>query len=164
MATGQTPGSSDAGIKKIFATALTETSTIDKEGVGAIRFEGNKVYKWVKFNNGAGNIASVVGDFAYYYLAGGLQDDEVTMDLSDSVNIGAGVFQAIIADLSFGWIQIMGKAVLTTAPAAGADGNALTPVGAVTDGRLDVSALVTDHICAIADDITAKEVVLTCPF
>ena len=160
---GQTPGSSDAGIKKVFASALAEFSADDLEGVGAIRFEGNKVYKWVKFNNGAGNVAAVVGDFAYYYLAGGLQDDEVTMDLSDSVNVGAGVFQSIIPDGEYGWIQIKGKAVLTTALTAGADGNALTPVGS-TDGALDVSALVTDHIAAIADDISAKEVVLTCPF
>jgi len=122
-----------------------------------------KVYKFVLFNNGAGNVASVAGNFAYYYLAGGLQDNAVTMDLSDSVNIGAGVFQAVIADGSYGWVQIMGKAVLTTAPTAGADGNTLTAVGS-TDGTVDVSALVTDCIVAIADDISAKEVTLCCPW
>jgi site-specific recombinase len=127
---------------------------LDKDG---------KWYKFVLFNNGAGNVASVAGNFAYYYLAGGAQDDEVTMDLSDSVNLGAGVFQAIIADGSYGWIQIMGKATLTTALTAGADGNALTAVGS-TDGTLDVSALVTDVICAYADDISAKEVMLCCPW
>lgn len=157
----QTPGTSGKGIKKIFATALTETNTIDLEGVGAIRRDGNKTYKWVLFNDGAA-VASVAGNFCYYFGAGGLQDDTVTMDLSSSVNIGAGVFQAIIADGSFGWIQIQGKAVLTTALTAGADGNSLTPVGS-TDGTLDVSALASDHVCAIADDISAREVTLVCP-
>ena len=127
---------------------------LDKDG---------KWYKFVLFNNGAGNVASVAGNVAYYYLAGGLQDNEVTMDLSDSVNLGAGVFQAIIADGSYGWLQIMGKAVLTTALTAGADGNALTAVGS-TDGTLDVSALVTDAVCAYADDISAKEVTLCMPW
>ncbi len=151
-----------AGEKRIFRTKLTDTSTADLEGVGTQRREGDKTYKWVLFNNGAGNVAAVAGNFSYYYLAGGLQDNTVTMDLSDSVNIGAGVFQAVIPDGSYGWIQIKGPATLTTALTAGADGNALTPVGSA-DGTLDVSGLVTDHVCAIADDISAKEVTLICP-
>ena len=149
---------------------LTKTYTSDQLNEGAAPGLGDhyedkdgKVYKFVLFNNGTGSVASVAGNFAYYYQAGGAQDNTVTMDLSDSVNIGAGVFQAVIADGSYGWIQISGRATLTTALTAGADGNALTPVGA-TDGTLDVSALVTDHICAIADDISAKEVLLCCPY
>ena len=120
-----------------------------------------KCYKFVLYNAGTGSVAAVAGNMVYYYLAGGTQDNEVTMDLSDSVNIGAGMLMAIIADGSYGWVQISGRATLTTALTAGADGNALTPVGS-TDGTLDVSALVTDAICAIADDISAKEVMLCC--
>ena len=153
----------EVGIKKIFQTSLGDTASKDKEGVGAIRHEGNKIYKWVKFNNGAGNVASVKGNVAYYYLAGGYLDHTVTMDISDSVNLGAGVFQAIIADGEFGWIQIKGAATLTTALTAGADGNALTAVGS-TDGTLDVSAAVTDAVCAYADDISAKEIICDFPF
>jgi hypothetical protein len=59
------------------------------------------------------------------------------------------------------WIQVQGPATLTTALTAGADGNALTPVGA-TDGTLDVSNAVTDHVCAIAVDASAKKVLITC--
>ena len=58
--------------------------------------------------------------------------------------------------------QTKGVATLTTALTAGADGNALTAVGA-GDGTLDVSALVTDFICAVAIDASAKIVMLTCP-
>lgn len=128
--------------------------------------QGGKIYKFVKFNNGVGNVASVAGNFAYIYAVSGAsagEITEVTMDLTDTAGIGAGVFQAVIADGSYGWIQIKGPATLTTALTAGADGNALTPVGS-TDGTLDVSALVTDHICAIAIDVTAKIVFLDCPW
>lgn len=124
-----------------------------------------KRYKFVKFDNGAGNVASVAGNFAYVLAVSGASAGEyktVTMDLSDSAGVGAGVFQAVIADGSYGWIQTWGVATLTTALTAGADGNALTPVGS-TDGTLDVSALVTDHICAIALDASAKIVFVTCP-
>mgnify|MGYP000952128468 CR=1 FL=1 len=124
-----------------------------------------KRYRFVKFNNGVGNVASVAGNFAYIYAVSGAsagEYNEVTMDLTDTAGIGAGVFQSVIADGSYGWIQTWGVATLTTALTAGADGNALTPVGS-TDGTLDVSAAVTDHICAIAIDASAKLVFVTCP-
>lgn len=125
-----------------------------------------KQYKYVQFNNGAGNVASVAGNMAYYYAVSGAsagQVEIVTMDVTDSGGIGAGAFQAVIADTGYGWIQTKGDATLTTALTAGADGNALTAVGAGADGTLDVSALVTDFICAVAVDADAEIVFLTCP-
>lgn len=124
-----------------------------------------KRYKFVLFNNGAGNVAAVAGNFAYVLAVSGASAGEittVTMDLSDSAGVGAGVFQSVPADGEYCWIQTWGPATLTTALTAGADGNALTPVGS-SDGTLDVSALVTDHICAIAIDASAKLVFVTCP-
>ena len=129
------------------------------------RTSDGKQYKYVQFNNGAGDVASVAGNFAYYYAVSGAsagQIDIVTMDVTDSGGVGAGVFQAVIADGGYGWIQTKGPATLTTALTAGADGNALTAIG-TTDGTLDVSALVTDFICAVAIDASAKIVMLTCP-
>jgi hypothetical protein len=140
------------------ATAQVAAGTV-------IRTQDGKKYKYVQHNDGAGNIAAAVGNFAYYYAPGGVSAGAttvVTSDLSDSAGVGAGVWQAVVTDLYYGWIQITGPATLTTALTAGADGNALTPVGS-TDGTLDVSALVTDHICAIAVDASAKIVMLTCP-
>lgn len=124
-----------------------------------------KRYKFVKFDNGAGNVAAVAGNFAYVLAVSGASAGEittVTMDLSDSANVGAGVFTSVPADGEYCWIQTWGPATLTTALTAGADGNALTAVGA-TDGTIDVSAAVTDHICAIAIDASAKLVFVTCP-
>lgn len=124
-----------------------------------------KKYKFVLHDNGAGNVAAVAGNFAYYLAPSGASagaTTTVTSDLSDSAAVGAGMWMAAPGDGEYGWIQTWGPATLNTALTAGADGNALTPVGA-TDGTLDVSALVTDHVCAIAVDASAKIVFIQCP-
>ena len=128
--------------------------------IGAVDGSG-ALYKYVKYNNGDA-VTAVAGNFVYYFGTSGA-NTEVTMDLSESCSVGAGVLQAVIADGGYGWIQVTGYAVLTTALTAGADGNSLTPVGA-TDGTLDVPTAVTDHICAVALDASAKKVMLLCPF
>lgn len=144
------------------------TSTEGPEfAVGTVHRDYNgKQYKYVEFNNGAGDVASVAGNFAYYYAVSGAsagQTTIVTMDVTDSGGIGAGVFQAVIPDGGYGWLQTKGPATCATAFTAGADGNALTAVGAGADGTLDVSAAVTDFICAVAVDHSAEIVFLTCP-
>lgn len=134
-------------------------------GVGD-HFAGNegKVYKFVQYDTGAGGVAAVAGNVCYYYAPGGTSAGAttvVTSDLSDSAGLGAGVLQAAPADAEYCWIQIKGAATLTTALTAGADGNALTVVGA-TDGTLDVSGLVTDAVVAYAVDASAK--IIMCDF
>jgi hypothetical protein len=141
-----------------------EAGKVPKLGNVYESYDGKR-YKFVLFDNGAGNVASVAGNFAYVLAVSGAsagQITTVTMDLSDSAGVGAGVFQSVIADGSYGWIQTWGPATLTTALTAGADGNTLTPVGS-SDGTLDVVALVTDHQCAVAIDASAKLVFVTCP-
>ena len=120
-----------------------------------------KAYKYVKWTNGSA-AAAVVGEVAYYHAAGGSQDTLVTSDVSESVNIGAGVIQSLLTAGTYGWLQVTGPATLTIALTAGADGNALTAVGAA-DGTLDVSGAVTDYVCAVADDISAKEIICCFP-
>lgn len=144
---------------------LDAVDTSAKFKLGTTTEHDGKTYKYVQYETGAGAVAAVAGNFCYYYAAGGTSAGDltkVTSDLSDSAGVGAGVLQAVIGDGEYGWIQTWGPATLTTALTAGADGNALTPVGA-TDGTLDVSALVTDHIAAIAVDASAKIVFVTCP-
>ena len=143
----------------------TRTSTEGPEfKLGTVwqSYDGKK-YKYVQYDTAAGGIAAAAGNVAYYYAPSGASagsTTKVTSDLSDSAGVGAGVLQAVIPDEGYGWVQVTGPATLTTALTAGADGNALTPVGS-TDGTLDVSALVTDHICAIAVDASAK-IVMCC--
>jgi hypothetical protein len=146
---------------------LTETYAAlghNTPGLGDIyAADDGKRYRFVLFDNGAGNVAAVAGNFAYVLAVSGAsagQTTTVTMDLSDSAGVGAGVFQSVPADGEYCWVQIAGYATLTTALTVAADGNALTPVGS-TDGTLDVSALVTDHVCAVAIDASAKIVLLS---
>lgn len=120
--------------------------------------QNGKTYKYVQYDTGAGSVAAVAGNVAYYYAPSGASAGAttvVTSDLSDSAGVGAGVLQSAPADGEYCWVQTRGAATLTTALTAGADGNALTAVGA-TDGTLDVSALVTDFVCAVAIDASAK--------
>lgn len=151
-----------ANITKTY-TDTTLLTGGDGFGLGDCWEDGTgKVYKFVKYDTGAGSVAAVSGQVAYYYTAGGYSTNVVTSDLSDSVNIGAGVLQSAPGDGECCWVQIEGPATLSIALTAGADGNALTPVGA-TDGTLDVSAAVTSHVCAIADDASANSIVCCFP-
>lgn len=123
-----------------------------------------KCYKFVQYETGAGSVAAVSGNVAYYYAPSGASAGSttvVTSDLSDSAGLGAGVLQSAPADGEYCWIQVKGVATLNTALTAGADGNALTAVGA-TDGTLDVSALVTDAVVAYAVDASAD--IILCDF
>ena len=129
---------------------------------GAVVGSPSKVYKYVQYDTGSAGAAAVAGEVSYYYTLDGYKNNVVTSDLSDSVEIGAGVLQAVMTDGQFGWIQISGPATLTIALTAGADGDPLTPTGSA-DGTLDVSADVTDNVCAIAGDISDKEIICTFP-
>lgn len=151
------------GIDETAVSPSVAAGGVPAFGLGQVgRNSDGKVYKYVQYDTGAGSVAAVSGQVAYYYLASGFDGNIVTSDLSDSVKVGAGVLWSAPTDGEFCWVQIRGAATLTIALTAGADGNALTAVGA-TDGTLDVSALVTDHVCAIADDISAKEIVCNFP-
>lgn len=125
--------------------------------------DDGKVYRYVQYEAGAAAVAGVAGEVAYYptVAVGGVTGTIVTSDLSDSIEVGAGVLQASLTDGSYGWVQVKGVADLSIGLTAGADGDPLTPTGAA-DGTLDVSAAVTDSICAHALD--ASEGIIICDF
>ena len=129
---------------------------------GAVVGSPSKVYKYVQYDTGSAGAAGVAGEACYYYTLDGYKNNQVTSDLSDSVEIGAGILQAAMTDGQFGWIQIRGAATMTIALTAGSDGDPLCPTGAA-DGTLDVSSAATDNVCAIAGDISDKEIICTFP-
>lgn len=151
---------SNEGIKKIFATPLDVANDSDKEGVGVIRFEGGKVYKYVKFLSGTGNITVAANDVVFW---NDYENGEVTADLSDTNEVGAGVLQAALTDSQFGWIQIGGIASINTDVTAGTVGDALTATGA-GDKTLDVSAANTDAVVAVLEDASAGSQKIHCMF
>ena len=152
------------GIQQVFVTALTANDATAKEALGTIRFGSTgKIYKYVQYSDAA--VAAVAGQVTYYVAATGYAANQVTSDLSDSDEVGAGVLQAALTDQYYGWIQIKGQATLTIALTDGQDGDALTPTGA-TDGTLDVvvTTVALSHICAFAGDISAKEILCDFPW
>jgi len=143
-------------------TEVSDSATflVGQKGMDAA---GN-TFKYVQYDTGAGSVAAVSGQVAYYYAPSGASAgavNVVTSDLSDSANLGAGVLQSAPTDGQYCWIQIGGTATLSIALTAGADGQALTPVGS-SDGKLDLSNAVTDPVCAFAIDASAK--VIACQF
>jgi hypothetical protein len=162
------------GIKRIFQTSLTDTATTDLEEAGTLRWEGNKVYKWVRYSGATGEVPAVVGWVCGYkasqYDPSGAAESTVTCDHSSTRNIGAGVHVSVIPELGFGWIQIKGPAtVALTIGDAGQptvqDGVALgideSGVGTgVGDGSLAWCDNVTNgSICAFGDDVSAKTII-----
>lgn len=146
---------------------LTAIDTTQKFKLGTVATDvvaaGTKSYKYIKYEEATAAVAGVAGEVAYYakVATGDATGTIVTSDLTDSDEVGAGVLQAALTDGTYGWVQVAGPATLTIALTAGADGDPLTPTGA-TDGTLDVTALVTDAICAYALDASAK--IILCAF
>lgn len=147
------------------AADLTGIESGSVPGIGDVYVShDNKKYRFVQYNAGAGPVAAVAGNVAYFYAPGGVSagaTNVVTSDLSDSAEVGAGVLQAAIPTGGYGWIQVGGVATLTPALTAGADGDPLTPSGS-TDGTLDTVAAATDAVCAYAIDASAK--IIMCAF
>ncbi len=147
----------------LHAIYIASVSSTPEQLVGSTYTAASgKVYKYVKYNAGTAAVSGVAGEVAYYYTLDGYKNSEVSSDLSDSVEIGAGVLQVVMADGEYGYVQIKGAALLTIALTAGADGDPLTPTGSA-DGTLDVSAAVTDNVCAIAGDISDMEIICDFP-
>ena len=152
-----------AAVLGIDVTAQSTTPEFIPGQLGAVTDStGTKLYKYLKYDDGTAAVAGVAGEVAYYHTLDGYKLHTCTSDLSDSIEIGAGVIQATIATETYGWFQIKGAATLSIALTAGADGDPLTPTGA-GDGTLDVSGAVTDNICAIAGDISDKEIICDFP-
>lgn len=172
-----------SGAKKIFLTKLTDINSTDKEGVGCLRWEGNKCYKYVKFLNTTATVAGAAGNTVVYTAVDGYDDNEVCMDVSDAdaIPIPAGQVLATITGTAgtayYGWIQIKGFATHSSTLAASLDG---TPA-AVADGCELVKVVATDLtlrrandvidaaaeralVCGVAVDASAKTIVCDFPF
>src|SRR4030065_727454 len=102
--------------KSIFVTSLTGTydpATLlatDFDSLGDIRTTNGKGYKFVSYDQAAGEVAAVAGNMAYYKAGFQVTTSraemiyDVTSDLSESANIGAGMLMAAIPNDDYGWI------------------------------------------------------------
>ena len=122
-----------SGIKQSFGSKLTDVDTTPRDPVGSIRFEGNKVYKYVLFKNTTATVAVVAGDLVGYDAEDGHTNHHVVSDLTDAGTkpCCAGAVLAAVAGVLatsyYCWIQIKGGITLAQAISNSVDG---TPVAA----------------------------------
>lgn len=157
-------GTSNKGVKKVFATALTDKTSYDAEGIGCLRWEGNKCYKWVLYDTGAGSVAAVASQVAYYYTLDGYKNNTVTSDVTDASGLGAGILQAAPADGEYCWVQIKGAATLALALTTATDNVPLTQNASTTDGTLSLHATDTESVIGWSGDASDKEIICDFPF
>lgn len=94
------------GFKELYLTALTDTKTTDVEGVGVLRQEGDKFYRWV-YNADAS--ALVAGQPVCYTLSNNETLHEA-VDTPATANLAflAGLAISAIPTLNYGWVLIEG--------------------------------------------------------
>lgn len=108
-----TPGRS--GIPAMFTDEVTSTGNATAlYPLGAMRIEetsaavGCETYRYVKFDNGAGNVAAAAGALCYRGTTAANVWD-VTSDVSDVDSAFAvGVFQSVLTDAYYGWVKTKG--------------------------------------------------------
>jgi hypothetical protein len=132
-----------------FTTAVTDIDTAPQEYLGAIRFDYNAAWKYVRF---AGTVAAAVGDVVTYVLS---DQTMTTVDVAVGA-VGAGVVPVAhpAGSVTYGWVQIRGVVTLSTAFGAGAAGNGLTSVGAAIRA-VTVAAAVTNVGVGFIVNVTA---------
>jgi hypothetical protein len=172
-----------AGMKKVFLSKATDFHTSDLEGVGIIRFEGNKVYKYCMLKNTTATVAVVAGDGVAYDAEDGHINSHVVSDLSDAGTkpVGAGCVLAsipgVLAVAYYCWVQIKGAITLAqtigasvdASPVACADGDPIQLTVATDKTFRRVNTVIDadtelGYQCGIAIDASAKYAILDCPF
>ena len=125
------------GIKQTFPDKVTDSSTTALNGMGVLRFEGDKIYRYVKASDAlaARNFVSYVANA----VVG--TDDFIVVKASATVTAPAGVAVGTIAADSYGWIQI-GGAAACVGDGSVAAGEAVVSNG---DGTLDTMAAGEEH-------------------
>jgi hypothetical protein len=148
--------------KQVFLTELDQFYEDDIEGIGIIRFEGAKVYKWVKFIS---DIAATADRLMFLPFNATIETEVTNLRLLTPVIAGMNPADGI-AENTFCWIQTRGLAYSDQAlNGSPSDGDALTMEYTVgTLPRFEVKNAVTQPTYAFAYDVSAKLVFLTCPF
>lgn len=133
---------------EILSGAITDISETAQHTPGKLYIsKDGKIYKYVQFDNGAGNVASAANNLAYYKDSTMLV---VTSDYSDAnASQVAGVFLGVVTDQYYCWIQIGGVATLSCSTSNPTDGAYLKAVS--TDGKVNTASLTYfSQIIAIA--------------
>lgn len=99
------------GIKQMFPDKVTDYSATAQNGIGVLRFEGDKVYRYIKAHSDLTGDALAARNLVSYIVnaAAGTNGFIVTNKSAD-VNTTAGVAVSAIPESYYGWIQVGGPA------------------------------------------------------
>lgn len=155
--------------RTIFNTQLTDVDTTARDPVGALRWEGGKLYKYVLFKNVTATVAGVAGDPVAYAIdsADGPENHKVVLDMTDAdaQPVGAGLLMGTVAGVLatsyYCWIQLTGLATVPTAVTTGVLGS--NCMMGTTDKTLVVATGVI-HSCAVLCKATAANNTVLCKF
>lgn len=161
------------GLPATYLTGIGDVLTTDKEGVGKIRFNDGKWYKWCLIKNTTATVALAAGDPVAYDAEDGYENNHVVADLTDAdsspfcAGCATGTVTGTAGTSYWSWIQIKGLVTVVAAITSGADG---VPVYLTTTDKTFAKAVEADsaadykQVAGIAMDSSAKKVVLDCPF
>jgi hypothetical protein len=94
---------------------------VQQEPLGAIRIEGNKIYKYCLIKNTTATVAGAAGSLVGYFAVTGFADSRVVLDLTDADGVpipaGAlcGTVTGTLGTSYYGWVQTKGPCTLDTA-------------------------------------------------
>lgn len=100
--------------KVLFEVALTDYDDVDVEGVGTLREEGNKVYKWVE--NISASAALVAGQPVCYDVSlaatpAAMFQGVLQAEAAADIEFFAGIAMSAIPFGEYGWIQVQGVSI-----------------------------------------------------
>jgi hypothetical protein len=93
------------GFKTVFQTALTDQNVADIEGVGTLRQEGDKWYRWVKFEDA---VTAAGVPVTYDFDAGEDMHEAVYTPVTANLYHFAGLSMCAVTEDYYAWIMIEG--------------------------------------------------------
>lgn len=162
-----------SGLKQTFITRLTDYDTIAKEVLGTLRFEVNKIYKYVDIFNSTNTVAShaTLGTLVGYHknADNGYLNNQVSIDVavdSDALPLPAGALVAlgvpgVAATHYYGWLLIKGQTTLDTAITNAAIASGIY-LSAVDKTGVVITAPITQPCLGVCVNTTTS-IQLNCP-
>lgn len=150
-----------------FNTAIGDVDSTAKDALGALRFENQKWYKYVKVANVTATVAGAVGDPVSYKAT--YDGSTCVIDQSDAetITVCAGFLTGAVTGTAgtayYTWVQLTGIVTVPTAITGGAIGKTCYCAAGTTDKTLLVGAAAYNQIVGTELDASgANNRILAC--
>lgn len=132
----------------------TVNDSTAKNPLGILYRHNGAIWRYVKFDNGQGNVASAAAGVAHWFaLSPSAGTFTVTSDQTDAIgtiNTVAGIFGGVVTDGYYCWIQVGGTATAKTAASMGVGDSCVGGATDLTFSRINDTSAVTSVIFATA--------------